>query len=60
MSKLDKVKIIAEIVELGAKAYSLIKERRRVDRDQVMDEKIRKLERDIEDLKKQLAEAQNE
>ncbi|KKN81361.1 hypothetical protein LCGC14_0319740 [marine sediment metagenome] len=47
MSKLDKAKIIAEIAELGAKAYSLVKERRREDRD-------------MEDLKKQLAEATNE
>ena len=53
-AKLDAAKLVADIGKLGAEIYGIIKERKREDRDQIKDDRIRQLEAEIAELKKQV------
>ena len=54
MSRLDRAKILAEISKLLTEVWALVKDKRREDREQVTNERISKLEKEIEELKKKL------
>lgn len=57
---LPALKLIMEIIHLGSLAYGAVEDRALARRNQELDEKIRKLEAEIAEMKKDMAKANAE